>query len=295
MIAEKKRASVIIPTFNRREILRRAIDSALARTGRADEVIVVDDGSTDGTADALRDLPARVRVLRTENGGPAAARNAGIRAARGSYIAFLDSDDEWIGDDLDERIEALRRDPLIGLSYGAARNVDSEDRPVATRPRVPRSGNVLRSLLHRNFVTTSTAIVPRRALRRVGLFDEALDHSMDWDLWLRLSEEFAFHYHPEPVALYRFHDGQRIRNRPRVDACRRQILEKTLLRYRRERPHLVGIVRRLLSYRLLRLGRLQIQAGDRPAARESFRAAAELRPMSLLTAARYGLLTRSTR
>ena len=100
---------------------------------------------------------------------------------------------------------------------------------------------------------------------------------------------------PPPSPSTRFHDGQRIRNRPRVDACRTQILEKTLGRYREAHPHLVPIVRRLLAYRLLRLGRLQIRGGDRPAAKESFRAAAELRPMSRITAARYGLLTRAGR
>ncbi len=283
------RVSVIIPTFQRRALLPRAVETARARIGTDDEILVVDDGSTDGSVEALPGGDPRLRVIRTDHRGPAAARNAGIREARGEFLAFLDSDDEWLPGTLDDQVATLAGEPAPGLSYAAARSVDERGAPVATRPRVSREGDVLRPLLRRNFITTSTVVVPRSVLEASGLFDETLDHSMDWDLWIRIAERRRFAYLDRPVALYRFHPGQQIRHRTRVDDCRRRILEKALERYRGERPELVRRVKRLLAYRLLRLGRLQRLDGDRAAARRSFRAAVRLAPLGLLRALRYRL------
>jgi len=288
----RARVSVILPTYNRRSVLGGAIRSALRRIGGRDEIVVVDDGSTDGSAEAVRAIPGPIRLLRTERRGPAAARNAGIEAAAGEYLAFLDSDDEWLPAGLDEQVAALA-DGGAGLSHAAARNVDLNGDPVERRPRRALAGDVLPELLRRNFVTTSTAVVPRAVLEAAGGFDEALGRSMDWDLWIRIAERHRFHYFPATVARYRFHDGQQIRDREEVDDCRRRILEKTLARYRKDRPELVPRVRRLLAYRLLRLGRLRLRKGDREGARASFRAAAAHRPLARLTAARYGLLVRA--
>jgi glycosyltransferase involved in cell wall biosynthesis len=230
-------------------------------------------------------------VVTTDHRGPAAARNAGIAVARGRFIAFLDSDDEWLDDGLDEQVRALEEDADLGLSYAGYRAVDGNGTPLKAhptrRPRRPRSGEVLKDLLRRNFITTSTAVVPRDVLKEVGLFDEDLDHSMDWDLWLRIAERRPVHYLERPVARYRFHDGQQIRDREAVDACRSRILARTLERFETEGHDLTRFVRRLLSYRLLRLGRVLLLNGKRAAAREQFREAAKVRPLARLTAARY--------
>jgi glycosyltransferase involved in cell wall biosynthesis len=283
------RVSVVLPTFNRREVLARAIRSAPSRIGPDDEIIVVDDGSTDGTGEFLESQEPPVRVLRTENRGPSAARNAGIGISRGRFIAFLDSDDEWTAGSLDPQVTALAADDELGLSYANVDYEDLEGRPVATKPSRPQDGHALRPLLFRNFVTTSTAVVPRAVLDEVGLFDENLDHSMDWDLWLRIAERYRFHYHPETVALYRFHPGQQIRHREEVDDCRSRILANRLAHYERHRPELVPYVRRLLAYRLLRLGRLLARAGNLEGARNRFREAVRIRPLAAVTAWRYRL------
>jgi glycosyltransferase involved in cell wall biosynthesis len=291
VIAEPARVSVIIPTFNRCAILDRAVRSARGRIGPDDEIIVVDDGSTDGTAELLAEEHPEVRVVTTDHRGPGAARNAGIEVARGRFIAFLDSDDEWLESGLDEQVRALTDDPGLGLSYAAYRPVDREGDPVRAhptrRPRRPRSGKVLKALLRRNFITTSTAVVPADVLKEVGVFAEDLDHSMDWDLWIRIAEKRRVHYLDRPVAVYRFHDDQQIRDREAVDECRSRILARTLERFEAEGHGLTRFVRRLLSYRLLRLGRVFLLNGDRAAAREQFRKAAKVRPLAKLTAARY--------
>jgi len=284
---------VILPTYNRREILVTALASALGRIGDEDEVIVVDDGSTDGTGDDLRQAhDPRVRTVRIENSGPAAARNAGIGIATGRYFAFLDSDDEWFPTGLTEQVAALEADHAVGLSHAGALNEFLNGDAAPPRPRPPHEGRVLAPLLRRNFITTSTAVVPRRVTDEVGLFDESLERSMDWDLWLRIADRHRFHYRPGVVALYRFHEGQQIRDRESVDDCRRRILTKALDRLEARDDALAPLARRCLVYRLLRLGRLRLREGNRAAARESFAVAARLSPRSRLTAWRYRVTIR---
>ncbi|MEN8148967.1 MAG: glycosyltransferase [Planctomycetota bacterium] len=280
------RVSVVIPTYNRRDLLPRAVESAAARITGDDEIIVVDDGSTDGTADAIRN-DSRVTLIETENRGPAAARNAAIEVATGRFLAFLDSDDAWYPTGLDEQVEALDKDDSLGLSHAEAMNEVLPGAATTPRARPTREGDVLATLLRRNFVTTSTAVVPRRVLDQVGRFDESLDRSMDWDLWLRIAERYRFHFLRRTVALYRFHADQQIRDRESVDDCRQRILRKALARLEARDDPLVPVTRRYLAYRLLRLGRQRLAAGKRDEAGESFRAAADVRWTARFTAWRY--------
>ncbi|MHC4470813.1 MAG: glycosyltransferase family 2 protein [Planctomycetota bacterium] len=290
------RVSVVIPTHNRRDLLLVTLDSALARIRPEDEVVVVDDGSTDGTAEALAAAPEQVRCISIENQGPAGARNVGIREARGRYIAFLDSDDLWLPAGLDAQVEALEKDERLGLSHAGSRPIDAAGNPTGPDRTPPaESADLVAALLERNFVTTSTVVVPRRALDRAGLFDEGLRNTMDWDLWLRIAEDVSFHALRETVCLYRFHEDQKIKDQEAVHTCRRRVLEKALERCREKRPDLVPLARRLLAYRLLRLGRFRLKRGERSEAKEAFRAARKLRPGTALTALRYRLTVRPSR
>ncbi len=184
--------SVIIPTRNRWPILScSALPAALMQEHVALEIIVVDDGSTDGTRDGLqRSMAGRVRVLRTDvSGGVSAARNRGIEAARGAWLAFLDDDDLWAPGKLRAQIDRASRQGA-GFAFSGAVTVDRDRRPVAYR-HVPDTDDVEPLLRETNVVPggCSNLIADAALVRRLGGFDEQLSMLADWDLWLRLAHE----------------------------------------------------------------------------------------------------------
>jgi glycosyltransferase involved in cell wall biosynthesis len=178
--------SVIIPTFNRAHLIRRAVDSVL-RQGLPAEVIVVDDGSQDATADVLEAYGDRIRVLRQENRGVSAARNRGVAAASGDWIAFLDSDDEWLPHKLERQLELVREYPDVVLFSGAAEYVD-EGGSVRNIGSASHRGSIVDVLLYENVIVTSTVLVRRSALEELGtLFEARLSPCEDWGVWLRIA------------------------------------------------------------------------------------------------------------
>jgi len=204
--------SFVIPLYQTRRFVREAVESALAQTHRPVEVIVVDDGSTDGGVQALRDLETggRVRILSQAHAGTAAARNTGLRASRGEYLAFLDSDDR-----VDPRL-VERLLPLVdggggcGLAYGSARRIDEGGEPIAdgasdpARGRLHREGNLLPALAFGGFIQCNSVLVRRDLVERAGGFDERFGHCEDFHLWLRLSARGArARFRPETLASYR--------------------------------------------------------------------------------------------
>ena len=164
-----------------------AVWSALGQTRRDVEVIVVDDGSTDGTASAVAAIDDRVKVVRRPNGGPAAARNTGIRHARAPLIAFLDSDDRWQPRHLEQTLRLLDSHPAAVLTCtgGAIRGDDSLNRPAGLTHAAP-------AVLLGGLLYTSAVAVRREAVKAVGGFDEELRVVEDSDLWYRLSLEGPF-------------------------------------------------------------------------------------------------------
>ncbi len=181
--------SVVVPTYERRDYVRLAVDSVLAQTFADFELIVVDDGSTDGTERALRDLDPRLRYERQENRGPAAARNAGLALARGEIVAFLDSDNRWLPEHLAVVTELLARFPEAVLATTCP--------GFAARGRAPVSRAELVDVLPRLLLVnrvgwTSGAAIRSEALRRVGGYDERLPVFEDTDLWIRLATTGPF-------------------------------------------------------------------------------------------------------
>ncbi|HVT80553.1 MAG TPA: glycosyltransferase family A protein [Phycisphaerae bacterium] len=179
--------SVIIPTYNCAAFVPQAVASVLAQTLPAAEVIVVDDGSTDGTAEQLKPYGDRICVLRQENQGVSAARNHGIARAKGHFIAFLDSDDVWHPRKLELQVPILQRDTHLGLLGTAAfahPHVSPPDvSPDATVINVPWE-----KLVVKNYFTTSSILVRREILEKAGPFDTSLQGPEDYDLWLRIAE-----------------------------------------------------------------------------------------------------------
>ena len=196
--------SVVMPAFNAEATIAASIDSILEQTRQDFEVIVVDDGSTDRTAEIVAGFGDSVRLLRQENRGPSAARNLGVAEARGEWIAFLDSDDRWHRDMLRSRMAALERDGAAGLAYTNCWNTDGDSLLPLNRgaQRTAYSGWVFTRLISENFLTTSTVLVRRALLQQVGGFDEEMRISEDYDLWLRLARITRFVFVDRPLAFY---------------------------------------------------------------------------------------------
>lgn len=197
MKRNETRVSIVIPTYDRANLLPRAIGSVQSQTFQDWELIIVDDGSRDDTRDVVADYmsrDARIRCIYQGNRRQAAARNNGIRNARGEMIAFLDSDDTWMPRKLEKQVAILDGEPECGMVYGNQLMAADEQDPGSLRYPggwLP-SGNVFPELLKRSFYcSTQTILVRRAVLDRVGLFDEQLTNALeDWELTLRI----AYHY-----------------------------------------------------------------------------------------------------
>ena len=189
------RVSVVLPTFDRAQVLPTALGSVLDQAFTDLELIVVDDGSTDGTRDVVRALgDERVRIISTPRHGAAAARNAGIAAAAGDLIAFQDSDDRWLPGKLAAQVNALDgADEHTAVVYGVMEGWrHGQHRFVPSRSEPMLSGDLRAVLPRYNLIGTPSAIVRAAALRSVGGFDPTLRRFQDWDLWLRLAVDHRF-------------------------------------------------------------------------------------------------------
>lgn len=212
------KVSVIIPTYNRAELLRQAVESALAQTFNDLEVVITDDGSSDETAQVAASFGERVRCLLLPHSGlPAAARNAALQASQSEYVAFLDSDDTWFPEKVVRQVERLEQDPEAGIACSNALALFSgKEKPGAPylHPGQGASGWALADLLQDNFIITSTAVVRRSLLEQTGLFDEQpeLRALEDYDLWLRLAAISKVIYLFESLAVYRDTTASSIRS-----------------------------------------------------------------------------------
>lgn len=221
--------SVVIPTYNYARFLGEAIDSALAQTRPALEVIVVDDGSTDATSEVLAAYGDRIRVLRQQNQGVAAARNAGIAAARGEYLAFLDSDDAWYPQKLERQMPRFERDPSLGLVHCGSETIDADGRTLATSV-AGLEGHVAEALLRLDreviFPLGTSIVVPKRVAVELGGFDVRLPPSEDWDFCYRLTSRYAIGYVAEVLVRYRLHGSGIHMNIPGMERAMLLALEK---------------------------------------------------------------------
>ena len=179
--------SVIIPTFNRLDSLPRAIESVLSQTKTAEELIVVDDGSTDGTGNWVKETYPDVILIQQANQGVSAARNAGIRRATTEWIAFLDSDDVWLPTKLAKQLLVLDATPDYKICHTEERWIyNGQERPVAT-PYKKQAGWIFEACLPVCAISPSTVLIHRNVFDQVGLFDESLPACEDYDLWLRVT------------------------------------------------------------------------------------------------------------
>ncbi|HTP45375.1 MAG TPA: glycosyltransferase family A protein [Casimicrobiaceae bacterium] len=188
--AESTVVSVVIPAYNVAWCIRRAVDSVLGQDFRRCELIVVNDGSTDRTAEVLAAYGEKLRAIDQPNRGMSAARNAGIRSAGGMYIAFLDADDWWLPGKISRQVELMESRPEVGFCSTAARVEDGDGRLLNQWGCAQSNTNMLETLFARNAAIAGgcSAVMVRRGLfDRVGMFDETLGGFEDPDLWMRLA------------------------------------------------------------------------------------------------------------
>jgi glycosyltransferase involved in cell wall biosynthesis len=204
------KVSVIIPAYNTEGYLAETIRSVLDQTYDDFEVIVVDDGSSDGTLALARSFEPRITVLTKPNGGPASARNLAIRNSRGDYIAFLDSDDLWMKDKLEEQVALLERNPEVGLVYGQALMFRQNNGELNVSEKIGFTCDPsFRLLLQGNYIPNSTVMVRRVCINKVGLLNEAraLIGVEDYEYWLRITKHFAMSGIGRPLIYYRVREG----------------------------------------------------------------------------------------
>lgn len=201
--------SVIMAAYNHGAFIPAAIESVLAQTMPDLELLVVDDGSTDATPDAVRPYLAdpRVRYFRQENRGQAAAKNHGIARSTGDFVAFLDADDVWLPRKLERQLPLFDA-PRVGVVHSQREVIDARGKIRPTPRRKLPHGDVLNQLFVDNFVCFSSAVVRRTCFEARGVFDERFRVGIDYELWLRMAAKFLFRHVDEPLTLYRTGHGQ---------------------------------------------------------------------------------------
>ncbi len=247
--------SVVAPTFNRREVLPRALDSVVAQTSGDWELIVVDDGSTDGTAEMVEQDYPDIHLVVQENRGVSAARNAGIAQARGEWIAFLDSDDAWLPEKLERQMKALEAQSGHRLCHTEEIWIRNGQRVNPATKYAKSGGHIYQKCLPLCVISPSSVVMRRDLLEETGGFDESLEVCEDYDLWLRVTarepvlfvEEPLLHkYGGHPDQLSTKHWGM---DRFRVRALQR-VLDESLVTgedERRTRETLIGKLKVLIE------------------------------------------------
>lgn len=278
--------SVLIPTYNRKAYLREAIDSVLAQTYTDYEIIVVDDGSTDGTGEALAAAYGeQIRYVRQDNQGESVARNRGLELAQGEYVALLDSDDLWLPEKLARQMTAIETDAKVGLVFCQSWIIDGEGRRVHDIPHGTHLRNGKLTLeglcLHNRISGPSTTLIRRAVLNHIGGFDPDIHFGEDWDLWLRIAMHYELAFVPEPLACIRRHHGTQCyypsveRNAQRL-AQHLTILEKAFASWPDEPP--TELRRLAIGYQYAQAFLAEEAVGNTDAATQNMLMASRLTP-----------------
>jgi glycosyltransferase involved in cell wall biosynthesis len=222
--------TVVVPVYNRRQTIRRAIDSVLSQSYLPVEIVVVDDGSTDGTQDILEGYGDKLTLVSMpENSGPSRARNEGIEHAKTGWIAFLDSDDRWKKDKLKGQVEYLRNYPFYQVLQSEEEWVRNGTRVNPCRHHAKHAGWIWEPSLERCLVSPSGVLIKKTLIERYGNFDEGLPVCEDYDLWLKISRHHPVGLEPSlSVIKYGGHSDQLSRKHPAIDRFRARSLMRSL-------------------------------------------------------------------
>ena len=281
--------SAVIPTYNCRKYVKFAIDSAFAQKDTDIEIIVIDDGSTDDTGDLLQDCYGdRIRYIWQENSGESSARNRGVEAAQGEFVAFLDADDMWLPQKSRVQLDTFRLHPehclvvcqahVIGKDNELLREAMIEQTSAESSIRLP-------GLLQKNVIAPSCTLMRRDILQRIGGFDPAIKFGEDWDLWLRLGQQGDFAFIAEPLALYRQHSASQSRIPPegmvgRFLQDRVYLLERAFAAYSESIGDLQPIRKKTLAFQYAQAAAASYAWGEWPSGQAYLAQAINLDPAS---------------
>jgi glycosyltransferase involved in cell wall biosynthesis len=221
--------SVVIPTFNRQTLITRALDSVLAQSHQADEIIIVDDGSTDNTVTVIHNHYPNIILLSQENKGVSTARNLGIKHAKGEWIALLDSDDEWRPDKLEKQLAILTDNHDYRICHTNETWIRHGVRVNPMKKHRKYGGYIFQYCLPLCVISPSSVIIHRSVFDQIGLFDESLPACEDYDLWLRICARYSVLYlEEELITKHGGHEDQLSKKYWGMDRFRILALEKII-------------------------------------------------------------------
>ncbi|XOB40746.1 MAG: glycosyltransferase family 2 protein [Candidatus Nealsonbacteria bacterium] len=262
-----KKISVIIPSYNSGKFLNGAIESVVKQTYKNLEIII-NDGSTDNTEEVLKGFNnKRIKYIRLKenSGGSAVPRNAGLKATKGKYIAFLDSDDEWLPEKLEKQLDLFKKSVFgkqLGFVACHAIIIKDDKRFIHKIPNY--RGNIIEEILSSCFVFSASSVLLKREVIISERFDKNFKFAPDWDTWIRIAREYDFDFVSEPLFKYYIHKNNFMRSLKGLSKVRglKYILEKYQEVYKKH-P-------RVHSVRLRDLGTAYLLNGDLKTARKSF-------------------------
>ena len=279
------KVSVIIPAYNAEKYIAETLDSVLNQTYSDYEVIIVDDGSKDKTVSIIKQYqakyPEKVGLIQKENGGPASARNMGIRTAIGEYIAFIDADDLWLPEKLEKQIKCFEAQPSeVGMVYTDAKKFDGDG--IWTLPEKYRhnyiEGWIYKDLLKANFIPNQSVIVRKRCFEKTGLFDESIEliSMEDYEMWLRIAKDWKISFFNETLSLYR-EQAQGISKKFESSLTAGIRLLEKHSKLVTGNSYLEETVKSTLAQRLYNFGYFYLREGCKAAARDMFSRSLEIR------------------
>ena len=252
--------SVVIPTYNRYKVLKRALTSVFAQTYTNYEVIVIDDGSTDNSFDIQKDFPT-LRYFYQENSGVSSARNLGIKKANFEWIAFLDSDDEWHKDKLQKQVLFHQDNREIFMSYTDERWIRNSKEVKIPKKFAKFGGDIFKNCLSHCIIAPSSTIIHKSLLEKIGTFDESLEVCEDYDLWLRVALHHKIGLIDEKlITKYGGDEDQLSMKYWGMDRFRTLSLEKLLTKEMKNEDMILDML--LQKYRVLLKGALKYERED---------------------------------
>jgi glycosyltransferase involved in cell wall biosynthesis len=279
--------SVLIPSYNHARFLPATLQSVFEQTFTDYEVVVVDDGSCDGSVELLRSYGARIRLFTQPNRGTYPTLNRCIAESRGRYLAILNSDDLWAPTKLEKQVAVLETQPTVGLVHTDGRFIDAEGNLLKGNPlgfewpRTP-SGNIIEALVRYNKIIASSVLVRRECFERLGGFREDLFGSGDWEMWFRIALEYNIAFIDEPLTFYRVHGANASFQHRRVYEDDVRVREETIHANEArlwQRANNRRAMRLALAHSYACLGTEYALLGDRRRARRAYLHSLRLYPL----------------